>query len=302
MNSLLVLLVVMALWLVPLYTLVYLVGIARGWLHGRNRRNPLTSGLLRSPGNTLREELDDVRLDMMAYLSIGSAMPLFAAATYLAQWYPDTAAAQHWWVFVLVGLGPFIFSAYKVVRFVERARNLRLGYEAESAVGEELNLLMKEGFSVFHDMPGDKAFNIDHVVVGPTGVFAVETKGRAKLAKKGDKSAYTVELRENGLAFPDWTTQEPLDQARRNAQWLAKWLSSAVGEPVNVKPALVLPGWYVDLKAKSDVAVLSGKQCLGYFPKAKATPLSPKLIQQIAHQLDARCRDVEPTTYKPLKE
>lgn len=139
------------------------------------------------------------------------------------------------------------------------------------------------------------------MVVGPNGVFAVETKGRAKLAKKGDKSDYTIELRDERLHFPDWANAEWLDQAKRNAEWVRKWLSSAVGEPVKVQPVLVFPGWMVDRKSRSDVAVISGKECFKYFPKANSATLSPKLIQQIAHQLDARCRDVEPTTYKPLK-
>ena len=154
---------------------------------------------------------------------------------------------------------------------------------------------------VFHDIPGDKNFNTDHVVVGPSGVFAIETKGRAKPARSKSEAGHKVELRDSGLVFPGWTTQEPLEQARRNALWLAKWLSSAAGEPVSVKPALVLPGWFVELKAKSDVAVLSGKQSRAYFPKAKASPISGKLVQQISHQLDSRCRDVEPVSYVPQK-
>lgn len=292
----------MLLWLVPVYALVWITGLARRWFHSSKRRNPLTKDLLRGPGHTLREQLDEARLDMMAYLSISSPMPLLAAALYFAYREVGVSGAGNLWVFGLMGAGGFAFGAYKVVRLVERTRNLRLGLEAECAVGEELNLLMKQGFSVFHDIPGDKAFNVDHVVVGPNGVFAVETKGRAKLAAKRDKSAYTVELRDERLHFPDWASAEPLDQAKRNADWLRKWLSSAVGEPVSVKPVLVFPGWMVDRKGKSDVAVISGKECLGYFPKAQSSTLSPKLIQQIAHQLEARCRDVEPTTYKPLKD
>jgi hypothetical protein len=41
--------------------------------------------------------------------------------------------------------------------------NLRAGYDAELAVGQELDKLMREGAWVFHDVPGEN-FNIDHVV------------------------------------------------------------------------------------------------------------------------------------------
>lgn len=302
MHTLIVSVVVVAIWLLPLLALGWVSGLARQWFHSSKRRNPLTSGLLRGPGHTLRESLDELRFDMVAYMSVSSATPLLAAAMYLAFGEFGAGPRPHWAVFAAIGLGGFLFGAAKVVRLVEQARNLRLGLEAESAVGEELNLLMSEGFRVFHDVPGDKDFNVDHVVVGPTGVFAVETKGRAKLSKKGDKSAYTVELRDDRLHFPDWTGTEPLEQANRNAEWVRKWLSSAVGEPVTVKPVLVFPGWMVERKGKSEVAVISGKECRRYFPNARSSALSPKLIQQISHQLDARCRDVEATTYKPLRE
>lgn len=45
------------------------------------------------------------------------------------------------------------------------------------AAAEEINQLMRQGFTTFHDVPAEPGFNIDHVIVGPTGVFAVETKG-----------------------------------------------------------------------------------------------------------------------------
>ena len=70
-----------------------------------------------------------------------------------------------------------IFAGWKLHALMRRYRTLKLGYEAEAAAAEELNRLMRHGYWVFHDVPGDKAFNIDHVVVGPNGVFGVETKG-----------------------------------------------------------------------------------------------------------------------------
>ena len=42
-------------------------------------------------------------------------------------------------------------------------------------MGQELERLYQEGFFVFHDWDSGKG-NVDHFVVGPKGVFAVETK------------------------------------------------------------------------------------------------------------------------------
>ena len=66
----------------------------------------------------------------------------------------------------------FLFRSYYRLK---KRRNLRLGYEGEIAVGQELNQLMLQGKHVYHDFPADK-FNIDHIVVGRSGIFAVETK------------------------------------------------------------------------------------------------------------------------------
>ena len=36
-----------------------------------------------------------------------------------------------------------------------------------------------KGYQVFRDLIGD-GFNVDHVVIGPAGVFAVETRSRSR--------------------------------------------------------------------------------------------------------------------------
>ena len=100
---------------------------------------------------------------------------------------------------------------------------------------------------------------------------------------------------------PTWEETEPLEQARRNARWLKDWLSSAVGTPVDVTPVVMLPGWYIERTSPSGVAVLSGTNCRNYFVKRREEVIGDQLLRQIAHQLDARCRDVEPTAHKPIK-
>ena len=44
-------------------------------------------------------------------------------------------------------------------------------------MGRELEKLHKDGFHVFHDWLPEHRGNVDHFVVGPQGIFAIETKG-----------------------------------------------------------------------------------------------------------------------------
>jgi hypothetical protein len=186
------------------------------------------------------------------------------------------------------------YLLWKIARLVRRAQTLRLGLDGERAVGQELNQLMLQGFHVYHDLQAD-GFNIDHIVVGRRGVVAVETKCRAKPPKGKGGEAVTVRFDGKQLIFPDYAGSEALDQARRQAKWLHKWLKSAAGDNVPVYPVVILPGWYVTLDAGfRDIYVLSSGQIEKSFKTLGQSQLDTAQITRIVHQLDQRCRDIEP--------
>jgi hypothetical protein len=56
-------------------------------------------------------------------------------------------------------------------------RAWRVGAEGEEIVAGQLEKLVKRGWTVVHDVPvGERGSNIDHVLVGPGGVFTVNSK------------------------------------------------------------------------------------------------------------------------------
>jgi len=136
-------------------------------------------------------------------------------------------------------------------------------------------------------------FNIDHILVGPSGVFAVETKARSKGSRGHRKDKAKVTYDGERLRFPSWVTTEPIDQAKAQAVWLSKWLSSAVGDPVRVPPMVTIPGWYIERKSPNGVPVLNPKQVKAYLDAKKEDVLSEKMIGRICHQLEQKCRDVD---------
>jgi hypothetical protein len=294
--------VVLVIWLASMYFLYFTIVVARRWYHLRGKKNPIAANLLRGPGHTLSVQREANLIDLMAHAAVGPVVPVVLYALYLGRVSAgEKLGVVSTAIYVVLGVAAIAYIAFRLVRVIKRLRDLGLGFEAESAVGQELNWLMRDGFAVFHDVPGDKGFNVDHVVVGRQGVFAVETKGRGKPVRKNG-AEYVVEHLNGELLFPGWKETEPLDQTRRNARWLEKWLTSAVGESVSVKPVLAIPGWWIERKSPSDVAIINSTNVKSYFTKAKASELSPKLIQQVVHQLDTRCRDVETRVYKPAKD
>ena len=264
------------------------------WQRRRRQRSPLTRGLLRGPGESLRKVLDDLSTDMLAYFFAAWSGPIVVFSIHLSQSYlggiPETRFRI---VFSLVlAAGVSVYCIVKVLKLAATARQYQLGLECELAVGQELNSLQAHGFRVFHDFPADK-FNIDHVIAGPTGVFAVETKGRSKPMRGKGKEDARVVFDGKSLKFPTWTEKAPIKQARRQGQWLHNWLTRAVGENIDVMPALAIPGWFVERISRADMPIYNGTRPDNIFPNYGKRRYDNSMIQRIAHQLDQRCRDVE---------
>ncbi len=68
---------------------------------------------------------------------------------------------------------------------IKRAKDADRGALAEERVAGRLENL-PEGYYDFHDLDFN-GFNIDHVVVGPGGIFLIETKShRGRISSNGD--------------------------------------------------------------------------------------------------------------------
>jgi hypothetical protein len=71
------------------------------------------------------------------------------------------------------------FTAWRIWKARPQLLTLRQGIEGEKVVGQFLERLRENGYQVFHDLIG-AGFNVDHVLIGPAGVFTVETKTWSK--------------------------------------------------------------------------------------------------------------------------
>lgn len=158
------------------------------------------------------------------------------------------------WDYVLIGLyvAAAAWAILRIYRHAELRRMAHAGLQAELYTAQELNRLMAMGCTVLHDVPGDR-FNIDHVVIGPRAVYAVETKSVRK-----PKDDYKVIYDGNRLQFPGFSDSKRLEQTRRQADWLAKYLRQVLNQQIPVVPALALPGWWVESNnANADVQVFT---------------------------------------------
>lgn len=171
-----------------------------------------------------------------------------------------------------------------------------VGLDCKMGVGQDLNALVLHGYGVYHNFPGEK-LSIDHIAVGPNGVFSVAAERRAELKRGKGPGDTKVIYDGQHLRFPLWVETRCLDRARRQAQWLSRWLGSTVGEAVMVYPLLVLPGWLVNRRKWGDVVLVSEKD-YEFLTTLCVRLLSDALIERISQQIEQRCRDVGPATLR----
>lgn len=258
-------------------------------------RSPFTGRFFRSPGESLNRQIAEINDEIIIHLVWMITIPLMLYAYYISLLYFSTSKPSTTILVltIILGIGFTVYCLIKLVKSLNLRRSYRLGYEGEIAVGQELNQLMRDGYRVYHDFPAGK-FNIDHIVVGPPGVFAIETKARSKPTSKDRKADAKVKYDGKCLRFPNGTDVESLDQAKRQAEWLSKWLRRAVGEAVGVRPVVALPGWFVERTAAGGIPVINPKNFRSIAKPKNGSHLSESMISRIVHQLERKCRDVEP--------
>jgi hypothetical protein len=253
--------------------------------HHRSRlriRAPVKDKMLRPAGESLRLQIEDLDVDLIFFMVFFAGLMALLGAIRL---WPLNLGAL---LVVLGAAGVFL----RFILLIQTRANYRLGFSGERLVAEKLSPLVAEGCHVFHDFPADPKWNIDHIVVAPSGVYAIETKTRRKQKTLPGTEEHKAFYEGSKLRFPRGYDTADLNQAKANARWLTEYLTKTVGEPVIVTPMLTYPGWLVELTTRPDFPVLNPKQIPKIVLSRPAT-LDAQFRGRIAYQVELRCRDVE---------
>jgi hypothetical protein len=230
------------------------------------RRSPLKAKPLRHAGQSIQDEIDhwyeEVLTEHLVLLFAAFTVWTMALVTWLFPVPPFT-------FFVLVSVafaGMLVWSVPKIVKARRRIRRLILGRDGERAVAECLDLVRHDGAWVVHDLPA-AGFNVDHVVIGTQGVFAIETKTWSKPTSGEARIEFDGS---NLMVAGTRPSRDPVAQARAQAAWVAKTLEELTGRRYPVRPVVVFPGWFVERRAQPtarDVWVLEPKELRGWLAR-----------------------------------
>jgi hypothetical protein len=141
--------------------------------------------------------------------------PLVAAAGAVGQVLAAQAGLPHGG---LVGLAVAVLVGWRLrFRPSEQARTWQRGAHGERQTARLLDRLTRDGLVVFHDLavPGSPA-NVDHLVIGPSGVFVIDSKQWTGSVHQGA----------DGLA---WHNHYRLDRTLETVRWEAQQVSRLLG-------------------------------------------------------------------------
>ena len=237
--------------------------------------SPLTAKPKRNPGDGVR---DLMMREMEKHLTV-LVVGLMACAYLLGL---AMGSGLYWLalpVVLAIGALPFWYKDIEL-----SAKRWKQGRDGEMAVGQYLNRLEKTGARVFHDVQGP-GFNVDHVIVHESGVYAVETKTHS-VPDRGE-----AVMRFNGSViyrFGQPLTRCPLRQAKGQARWLNGFIKDETDIDEFVWPTVLFPGWKIILTrgAKPTGWVMEPRKLPGYLAKRDAM-LSPDQMVRISAALCA---------------
>ena len=243
----------------------------------KNKKQPPLK-VRRRAGQSIRDEKERLFENrLLPYVFGPSFLWLIFAVEALHSWTGEPLQPRLWLCVAIAATG-VAWIGFR--RLFPEFRNLNRGERGELRVAEILDDLRSFGYRVFHDLPGE-GYNVDHVVVGPAGVFAIETKfrsGRGEIEFRNDEGLFVGGRKEEN---------DPLLQARRNAKDVNQIINENCRIDQWVKPLVIFVGeWKIKSRWRdTDARVLSTDQIVDYFDRQQ-----PVLVRR---EIDLICSHLE---------
>ena len=144
---------------------------------------------------------------------------------------------------------------------------------AQRRTKKELAKLERSGYRALHIrmIPGSNEV-IDHLLIGPTGVYAIDSEQWDKRLPVRTKNA-------RQLWHGPFSQRDRLEHARWEAAEASRFVGDALGEPVSVRPAMAVYGPAIPWGVATirDVDVFGGDRLRKYLRRHPAGARAPRL-------------------------
>lgn len=220
---------------------------------GLLRRPSLPGENIRTePGDHFRRQLRDTDVRTGAHLAAGFVLLSVSVALLFAgneRWWSDLPP----WAWWLVSLFLALVAAREVhvlLSLWQARRRAARSLDAHIATAQRLEYVAARGNYLFHSVPvGDGC--IDHVVLGPNGVYAVHVIDRPPGRDR------TARLERGGVVLGEDGDRQSLAPWRRLVTQLARELEPGLGRALAIRSVIVVPGREVSAADEGDVLLVN---------------------------------------------
>ena len=191
----------------------------------------------------------------------------------------------------VLGFFVTIFSGYVIDQKLKEVNIWKAGLTGQESVENVLSLLSDEWNLINNFKIPYKNCDIDHLLVGPKGIFLLETKNyHGKIECVGDSWNYTKTGRNGGVYKGH--INNPSKQLKRNVWELRSYLEKKISSPSTgkfpywIQGILVFTNIHTELKLQGEtVVVLKTRQLISYLQKFHSEPLTNRDIEIIMKEL-----------------
>ena len=214
-------------------------------MNNKDKVRSIGATIKRLPGQALREEreelIDSLINEPAAFMLVGWIVLVLECLHVLGKIQPSI------WMGVIVAFATTFYAVRRMHRAKRVLRNYRKGEEGELIVAQAIEQnLIPNGYVVFHDIQLEKdgkRSNIDHLLIGENGIFAIETKTYRKPNDRNPEVRYDGrELLWGGLKRTK-NGESEIDMAKRHARDAKTLIDELTGLNVYVHPVLCAVGW-----------------------------------------------------------
>ena len=233
-----------------------------------------------------RDELERLSASQAIYLSGTLVFLVLFAAAYVLQarsLFDGYPAWQLWLQIGFLTLTAFV-AAWRLGRTILARREVKFVRDANVAVGHQLQQISAGANRVFHDV-ATSAGVVDHVLVGQTGVYAINV-----VARRGGKNG-SARLQDNAVVFSGRSDVISVVDLMASATRLEKEIAQLLGHKVRVRSVIAVPGWEIG-EQSSDKHLLVNERTIPMLRgwRDQSDYLMNEDVDALQSELTARCR------------
>lgn len=167
----------------------------------------------------------------------------------------------------LISIFFFLGSVY-ILKYQKGISNFKQDHKNdEREIKLNLESLQKQGFKIYNNITV-KDHNLDYIIVGTQGIFAIKIKAYTKPIK----GLYKIVYDGNIVSFFDGISKSNtlIQQAKNSAKWLNNYLEARIQTNFNIFPIVVFVGWYTKSNILlEDIGILNPEGLTKFMQKQK---------------------------------